>query len=64
MRWIVKFNGEVLGSVLTNRSMTDEEICEMAGVELARTEEDYDGAPENGKYIFDDLDIIEYKEGK
>lgn len=64
MRWLVKYDGEVLGSVLTNHSMTDEEICEMAGVQLARTEEDYEGAPENGKYILDDLEIIEDKEGR
>lgn len=58
MRWLVKYDGEVLGSVLTNHSMTDEEICEMAGVELARTEEEYFNSPENGKYVLDDLEII------
>lgn len=61
MKWLVKYDSEILGSVLTNRSMTDEEICEMAGVELARTEEDYFNSPENRKYIFDDLEIIEDK---
>ncbi len=59
MKWLVKYNDEILGSVLTNHSMTDEEICEMAGVELAKTQEDYEGSPENGKYILETLDIIE-----
>lgn len=58
MRHLVKYDGEILGSVLTNHSMTDEEICEMAGVELARTEEEHLNSPENGKYVLDDLKII------
>jgi len=58
MKWLVKYDSEILGIVLTNHSMTDEEICEMAGVELARTEEEYENAPENGKYILDDLEIV------
>lgn len=37
MKWLVKYDSEILGIVLTNHSMTDEEICEMAGVELAST---------------------------
>lgn len=59
MRFIVKFEGEKLGSVLANHSMTDEEICECAGVELAITKEDYEGMPENGKYALEDLEIVE-----
>lgn len=58
MRWIVKYDDEILGSVLTNHSMTDEEICDMAGVELAKTEEEYFNSPENGKYTLDDLEIL------
>ncbi len=59
MKWVVKFDNEIIGSATVNHSMTDEEICEIAGVELARTQEDYEGAPENGKYILDDLEIVE-----
>lgn len=58
MRWVVKFDGEEIGSVLTNHSMTNAEICEMAGVELAVTQEDFEGMPENGKYDLDELEII------
>ncbi len=58
MRWIVKYDGEEIGSVLTNHSMSMEEICEMSGVELAITQEEYEHSPENGKYIPDDLDIV------
>lgn len=59
MKWNVKFDGEIIGSVLTNHSMTDEEICEMAGVDLAITQEDFEGMPENGKYDLEELEIIE-----
>lgn len=59
MKWNIKMNGEVIGTVLTNHSMTDEEICEAAGVDLAITEEDFSGMPENGKYDLDDLEIVE-----
>lgn len=59
MKWIVKKDGEVLGSVLANHSMTDEEICEYAGVELAITQEDFENMPENGKYDPEELEIVE-----
>lgn len=59
MRKLIKYNGEVIGSVLTNHSMTLEEICEIAGVELAVTEEDYEGLPENGKYDWETLEIVD-----
>lgn len=59
MKWLVKYDGEVLGSVTVNHSMTDEEICHYAGVELAKTQEDYEGTPENGKHILEDLEIVE-----
>lgn len=61
MKWVVKFDNKVLGSVLTNRSMTDEEICEAAGVELAHTQDEYENSPENGKYDLDELEIVEEK---
>ena len=57
--YVVKFDGKEIGRVLTNHSMTDEEICESCGVELAITEEDFEGMPENGKYDLDELEIIE-----
>lgn len=59
MKWLVKFENEILGSVTTNHSMTDEEICEMAGIELAKTQEDFEGMPENGMYDLDELEITE-----
>ena len=59
MKWLVKSDGEIIGSVTTNHSMTDEEICEIAGIDLARTRDDYEGCPENGKYILEDLEIVE-----
>lgn len=58
MRWIVKFEGEELGSVLTGDWLTKEEICDFAGVELAETEEDWELMPENGKYCIDDLEFV------
>ncbi len=57
MRWTIRYDGKCLGSVSTNHSMTDEEICLACGVELAYTEEDYICSPENGKYILDELEI-------
>ena len=58
MKWLVKYDGEILGSVTTNHRMTDEEICDFAGVDIAITEEDYEHSPENRKYILDDLEIV------
>lgn len=62
MKYIVKFENEVIGSVTANHSMTDEEICEMAGVALAITEEDFMNMPENGMYDLSELEIIEEAE--
>lgn len=59
MIWLVKYDGEVIGRVMTNHSMTDEEICEFAGVRLAMTEEEYNSAPENEIYFLEDLSIEE-----
>lgn len=58
MMWIVKFNGEEIGKVLSSRSMTNEEICHLAGVSLAVTKEDFEGISENGKYDFSQLEIV------
>lgn len=58
MRWIVKYGDEILGSVLAGSRMTDEEICDFAGVSLARSEDEYLNSPDNGFYILDDLDIF------
>lgn len=55
MKYVVSFNNEVLGSVITNHSMTDEEICEMAGVKIAVTQADFEN--EDG-YSIDDLEIV------
>lgn len=59
MKWLIKYNNEVLSSVLTNHSMTAEEICNAADIQLAITQDDYECSPENGKYILDDLEIVE-----
>lgn len=43
--YVLGFNGfedELLGTVTSGNSMTDEDICECIGIELAKTEEDYD----------------------
>ena len=54
-----KENNEVIAALTTNRRMTQEEVCEACGVELARTEEDFRGMPENGKYDIEDLEFIQ-----
>lgn len=38
----VMYNGEEIGRILRNHTMTEEEICDFAGIELARTQEDYE----------------------
>ena len=43
---------------MTNHRMTVEEICDFASVDLARTQEEYENSPENGKYILDELEIV------
>lgn len=62
MKWVVKINEEVLGRVLTNHTMTNEEICLTAGVDLAVTEEGFNGIPQNGKYDLAELEIMEEKD--
>ncbi len=52
-----KENNEVIAALTTNRRMTQEEVCEACGIELAITQEDYDGMPENGKYDIECLDF-------
>lgn len=58
MKRIIRFEGEIIAELTTNHSMTDEEVCEACGIELARTQEDYENIPENGMYDIDDLEII------
>lgn len=58
MMYSIKFNGKEIGKALVGgATFTDEEICEIAGVELARTEEDFVNMPENGKYDLSELVI-------
>lgn len=56
MRYLIKFENETIGSVMTNNSLTDEQICELAGVKLAVTKEDFEN--ENG-YALEELEIVE-----
>ena len=56
MRYLIKFENETIGSVMTNNSLTDEQICELAGVKLAVTKEDFES--ENG-YALEELEIVE-----
>lgn len=58
MRWFVKYGDQVLGSALVGSRMTDEEICNLADVPLAKSEEEYLNSPDNGFYILEDLDIV------
>lgn len=64
MRYEIRFNDEVIGKVMTNHSMTKDEMCDLAGVKLAFTEEDYMGIPENGMYDPEEIEIVEKKEEK
>lgn len=59
MKLIVKFEGSEIGSVITNQSLTDEEICTSAGVDLAITQDDFEGMPDNGKFDINELEIVE-----
>lgn len=34
--------GEIIGRVHTDRRMTDEEICDLAGIEIRKKAEDYE----------------------
>lgn len=53
---ILKATGEELGTALTNHSMTNDEIFDLAGVKVMVTEEDY--MTGNG-YDPDELEIVE-----
>lgn len=57
MKHIIKFEDEIIATLTANHSMTDEEICEACGIELAITEEDFENMPENGKYDISELVI-------
>ena len=54
MRYVVQFEGKEIGAVITNHSMTNEEICEMSSVKLMITKEDYESG--NG-YDIEDLEF-------
>ncbi len=54
---VVYYGNEVIGRLVGGVGMTDEEICEACGIRLAHTQEEYEGAPENGMYSLDDLVI-------
>lgn len=49
--------GEVVATLLTNHSMTKDEILEVCDIQVARTEEEYANVPENEMYFFEDLEI-------
>lgn len=63
-KYVVMYEGNELGSVITNGGIADhsmnlEEIYKLCGVDLAHTEDEYEHSPENGKYIIDDLYLVE-----
>ena len=49
------YNGKQIGSLVTNHSMTDEEVCEACGIELCVTEEEW---VEDKNYFLEDLEIV------
>lgn len=62
MRYAIMYGEEHLSTLTCNGGMTDEEICEACGIELATTQEEYEHAPENGMYALDSLTIIAVNE--
>lgn len=55
------FDGEtdkLIGKLICNHRMTDEEICDACGIKLAKTQEDFEGMPENGMYDLGMLAIV------
>ena len=54
MKIIQKSTGNVLANIITNRSMTIEEACELMDIKIMRTEEDYNN--EDG-YDIEDLEM-------
>lgn len=55
MKIINKNTNEIIGEIVTNRSMTVEEACELLEIKLMKTEEDFE--TENG-YDVNDLDLV------
>lgn len=54
MKIILKETGETLATIITNHSMTTDEACELAGIELMKTSEDY----QNGDgYDINDIEL-------
>lgn len=55
MKVINKENNGVLAEIVTNRSMTIEEACELMGIKIMATEEDY----QNGDgYGIEDIEMV------
>jgi len=42
MKIINKLTGETLATIITNRSMTIEEACNLMDIKIMQTQEDYD----------------------
>lgn len=55
MKIIIKENNKVIAEIMTNKSLHLEEACELAGIYIMKTQEDFE--QENG-YEYDQLDII------
>lgn len=58
MTYFVMSGGEILGRVITNHDMTLEEVCDVLGIKIAKTENDFEYLPDNGMYDIDDLNLI------
>lgn len=55
MKLVNKVTGEVLGNVMTNHSMTLEEVADLLDVKIMQTQEDYEN--EDG-YDIEDLELV------
>lgn len=55
MKIIQKSTGKELADIITNRSMTIEEACDLMAIKIMRSDEDYD----HGEgYDIDDLEMV------
>ncbi len=55
--WAVYDDGKFLGSVLCDGSASLESVCEILGIKIAQTQEEFENVPENGMHYFEDLKI-------
>lgn len=55
MKIISKSTNEVIGEIVTNRSMTIEEACDLVGIKLMRTMEDFQN---DDGYDVNDLEMV------